>query len=189
MDEGVGVRSFVVGQDEEAWVALNARAFADHPEQGRLTVADLRLRAGEYSVHIDVVGSIDGTVYASATTNTTSVPDAAISYSGALSGPTEQLLLSQTTLVNQGGRATQNVRIRITLSDAADAPLTDADAELFYQLGGDYQPLPLAEVGGTLQTWFGPGVGFALEDGHNATNAGAGLFHRPLLNLLAAFLL
>src|SRR5690606_38531028 len=53
-----------------------------------------------------------------------------------------------------------------------------ADAELFYQLGGDYQPLPLAEVGGTLQTWFGPGVGFALEDGHNATNAGAGLFHR-----------
>lgn len=45
--EGVEVRTFAVGQDEAAWVELNAAAFADHPEQGRLTVADLRQREDE----------------------------------------------------------------------------------------------------------------------------------------------
>ena len=32
---------FRPGSDEEAWVALNARAFAFHPEQGSVTMADL----------------------------------------------------------------------------------------------------------------------------------------------------
>ncbi|GAA4287285.1 mycothiol synthase [Georgenia daeguensis] len=41
------VRTFRVGADEEAWVRLNARAFADHPEQGRMSVADLRAREAE----------------------------------------------------------------------------------------------------------------------------------------------
>ncbi|MPV37213.1 mycothiol synthase [Georgenia subflava] len=43
----VDVTTFEVGADEEAWVGLNARAFADHPEQGRMTVADLRAREAE----------------------------------------------------------------------------------------------------------------------------------------------
>ncbi len=43
----VKVRTFEPGRDDEAWVALNARAFADHQEQGRLTVDDLRHRAAE----------------------------------------------------------------------------------------------------------------------------------------------
>lgn len=42
-----GLRPFVLGQDEQAWVDLNRRAFAGHPEQGRLTIADLRARERE----------------------------------------------------------------------------------------------------------------------------------------------
>lgn len=44
---GVTARTFVPGEDDDAWVRLNARAFAAHPEQGRMTVADLRARQAE----------------------------------------------------------------------------------------------------------------------------------------------
>ena len=44
---GVRIRSFRPGSDEDAWLAVNARAFADHPEQGRITRADLTARMGE----------------------------------------------------------------------------------------------------------------------------------------------
>jgi mycothiol synthase len=36
-----GIDVFIVGQDEDEWVALNAVIFADHPEQGSVTRADL----------------------------------------------------------------------------------------------------------------------------------------------------
>jgi mycothiol synthase len=39
--DGVRLRTFVPGRDEEAMVAVNARAFSWHPEQGRLTVQDV----------------------------------------------------------------------------------------------------------------------------------------------------
>ncbi|WP_216211326.1 mycothiol synthase [Amycolatopsis aidingensis] len=39
---GVRLRPFVPGQDEQALVEVNARAFDWHPEQGRMSVADLR---------------------------------------------------------------------------------------------------------------------------------------------------
>ncbi|WP_181243479.1 mycothiol synthase [Glaciihabitans tibetensis] len=38
---GVTIDTFVVGRDETEWLALNARAFAHHPEQGRVTGTDL----------------------------------------------------------------------------------------------------------------------------------------------------
>jgi mycothiol synthase len=43
----VVVRTFEPGRDEEAFLALNAEAFAGHPEQGRMTRADLDQRMAQ----------------------------------------------------------------------------------------------------------------------------------------------
>lgn len=47
LPDGVTLRAFVPGQDEDAWLALNRAAFAHHPEQGSLTRADLEARMAE----------------------------------------------------------------------------------------------------------------------------------------------
>lgn len=59
--------TFRVGVDEGEWVALNARIFASHPEQGRVTVDDLRARgaepwfdAGDFLVLRDESGAMIG---------------------------------------------------------------------------------------------------------------------------------
>ncbi|MCW2577634.1 MAG: mshD, partial [Modestobacter sp.] len=44
---GVTVSTFRPGTDEDAWLRVNARAFAHHPEQGRWTPEDLALREAE----------------------------------------------------------------------------------------------------------------------------------------------
>jgi mycothiol synthase len=41
---GFSARAFQPGRDEQDWLSTNAAAFAHHPEQGRLTLADLQER-------------------------------------------------------------------------------------------------------------------------------------------------
>ena len=47
LPEDVTVRAFVPGEDDAAWLAVNAAAFAHHPEQGSLTQRDLDDRKAE----------------------------------------------------------------------------------------------------------------------------------------------
>lgn len=47
LPDGVRIRAFVPGQDDAAWLAVNAEAFAHHPEQGSLTQRDLDDRKAE----------------------------------------------------------------------------------------------------------------------------------------------
>jgi mycothiol synthase len=44
LPDGVGIRTFRPGFDEQAWLTVNARAFAGHPEQGRWSLTDLEDR-------------------------------------------------------------------------------------------------------------------------------------------------
>ncbi len=63
---GFTARAFEPGRDEQAWLDTNAAAFAHHPEQGRLTLADLQERKAQ--PWFDAAGFIlveaDGTVTA-----------------------------------------------------------------------------------------------------------------------------
>jgi mycothiol synthase len=44
---GISIRAFRPGEDDDAWLKVNAEAFADHPEQGKWTRTDLAERIAE----------------------------------------------------------------------------------------------------------------------------------------------
>jgi mycothiol synthase len=63
--DGLRLRAFRPGEDEDAWLGVNSRAFAAHPEQGGWTMTDLAER--EASDWFDPAGLIvaeapDGTM-------------------------------------------------------------------------------------------------------------------------------
>ena len=66
LPQGFSVRAFLPGGDDETWVRVNAAAFARHPEQGSLTLADLHERmdqpwfdpAGLLLVEDDATGEV-----------------------------------------------------------------------------------------------------------------------------------
>jgi len=67
LPDGVSLRGFVPGQDEEAWLAVNRAAFAHHPEQGNMSRADLDARMAEpwfdpagFLLAVDAAGRILG---------------------------------------------------------------------------------------------------------------------------------
>lgn len=47
LPEGFSVRAFEPGRDEQAWLDVNRLAFASHPEQGSITLADLQDRMSQ----------------------------------------------------------------------------------------------------------------------------------------------
>lgn len=47
LPEGFSARTFEPGRDEQAWLEVNALAFATHPEQGSITLEDLQDRMAQ----------------------------------------------------------------------------------------------------------------------------------------------
>ena len=67
LPEGVHLRTFLPGIDDEAWLAVNAAAFADLPDQGGWTTEDLQRRLDEswfdpsgFLIAVDEQGGIAG---------------------------------------------------------------------------------------------------------------------------------
>lgn len=80
------LRAFRPGADEAGWLALNAAAFADHPEQGRLGLDDLLAREAEpwFEPADLLLAERDGVLVGFAWTKVTAAPEPATPPDGEL---------------------------------------------------------------------------------------------------------
>jgi len=53
LDDNLVMRSFVIGRDEDAWLDINRRAFADHPSQGTWSRPHFDAKLAEQWVDVD----------------------------------------------------------------------------------------------------------------------------------------
>ena len=67
LPDGVSIRAFRPGADDQAWLEVNGRAFADHPEQGRVSLEGLRatmsepwFNAADFLLAVDQSGRVLG---------------------------------------------------------------------------------------------------------------------------------
>jgi mycothiol synthase len=149
--DGIVVRTFRPGADEDAVLEVNAAAFAHHPEQGRMTRADLEAREAEDwfdPAGFFVATTADGTVVGFHWTKVHSATRGevyVVGISPAMQGSGLGTLLTLTGLHHLADRGLDEVILYVESDNAAAVAVysklgfthADADTDVMYQLRPD----------------------------------------------------